>query len=52
MALGNLQPATGNQRGLPWSAWHGLYFIVITEAAMLKQVEPFWSWYTPIAWTG
>jgi hypothetical protein len=52
MALGNLQSATGNQRGLPWSAWLGLAIIAISEAAMLKHIEPFWSWHTPIAWTG
>ncbi|NUR53160.1 MAG: hypothetical protein HOQ29_01820 [Acidobacteria bacterium] len=26
--------------------------MAVSEAAMLAQVEPFWSWHTPIAWTG
>jgi hypothetical protein len=26
--------------------------MAISEAAMLRRVEPFWSWHTPIAWTG
>jgi hypothetical protein len=42
---------TGARR-LPWSAWASLGIIVISEAAMLAHVEPFWSWHTPIAWTG
>ena len=32
--------------------WIGLAIMVVSEAATLKQVEPFWSWNTPIAWTG
>jgi len=39
-------------RRLPGSAWLGLAAIVISEAGMLARVEPFWSWHTPIAWTG
>jgi hypothetical protein len=30
----------------------GLVAIVASEIGMLLQVEPFWSWHTPIAWTG
>ena len=26
--------------------------IAVSEAGMLARVEPFWSWHTPIAWTG
>lgn len=26
--------------------------MLLSEALMLLQVEPFWSWHTPIAWTG
>ena len=26
--------------------------MAISEAGMLARVEPFWSWHTPIAWTG
>ena len=30
----------------------GLFVIVASEIGMLLKVEPFWSWHTPIAWTG
>ena len=26
--------------------------MVLSEAGMLAKIEPFWSWHTPIAWTG
>jgi hypothetical protein len=26
--------------------------MIVTEAATIAQIEPFWSWNTPIAWTG
>ena len=42
----------GQHRRLPFSAWLGLAVIAISEAGMLARVEPFWSWHTPIAWTG
>jgi hypothetical protein len=42
----------GPQRRLPFSAWLGLAVMAISEAGMLARVEPFWSWHTPIAWTG
>jgi len=34
------------------TAWIGLAVMVISEAATIARVEPFWSWNTPIAWTG
>jgi hypothetical protein len=34
------------------TAWAGLTVMVASEAATLAHVEPFWSWNTPIAWTG
>jgi hypothetical protein len=40
------------ERRLPRSAWIGLAIIAISEAGMLARIEPFWSWHTPIAWTG
>lgn len=40
------------KRRLPLYAWIGLAIMAISEAAMLAKVEPFWSWHTPIAWTG
>ena len=32
--------------------WVGLLILAVSEAAMLAQVEPFWTWHTPFAWTG
>ena len=34
------------------SAAAGLLIMVVSEAATLAHIEPFWSWNTPIAWTG
>jgi hypothetical protein len=39
-------------RRLPISGFVGLAIIAISEAGMLARIEPFWSWHTPIAWTG
>lgn len=44
--------AVSARRALPLSAWLGLAIIAISEAGMLGRLEPFWSWHTPIAWTG
>jgi hypothetical protein len=30
----------------------GLAIMIVSEAATLAKIEPFWSWNTPIAWTG
>src|SRR5436190_347031 len=30
----------------------GLAVMVVSEAAAIVHIEPFWSWNTPIAWTG
>ena len=30
----------------------GMVVIVASELGMLLRLEPFWSWHTPIAWTG
>jgi hypothetical protein len=30
----------------------GLLVMIVSEAATLAHIEPFWSWNTPIAWTG
>src|SRR5215471_6369010 len=45
-------PSAAGNRQLPRSAWLGLGIMVISEAAMLAHVEPFWSWHTPVVWTG
>jgi len=37
---------------LPAYSAVGFVTMVVSEALMLLQVEPFWSWHTPIAWTG
>ena len=39
-------------RRVPLYAWIGLAVMAISETAMLAKIEPFWSWHTPIAWTG
>jgi hypothetical protein len=33
-------------------AWFGLFVMILSEAGTLARIEPFWSWNTPIAWTG
>ena len=33
-------------------SWIGLGVMIGSEAATLARMEPFWSWNTPIAWTG
>ncbi|MGH9315020.1 MAG: hypothetical protein ACRD1S_17685 [Vicinamibacterales bacterium] len=37
---------------MPAYGWIGLVVLLVSEAAMLARVEPFWTWHTPIAWTG
>jgi hypothetical protein len=32
--------------------WFGLAVMIVSEAATLARIEPFWSWNTPIVWTG
>ncbi|HEY3045482.1 MAG TPA: hypothetical protein VGJ39_15735 [Vicinamibacterales bacterium] len=34
------------------TAWIGLAVMVVSQTATLARIEPFWSWNTPIAWTG
>jgi hypothetical protein len=33
-------------------SWAGLLILVASEMGMLARLEPFWTWHTPIAWTG
>jgi len=47
-----VQTADWRHRHLPASAWLGLAIIAISEVGMFARIEPFWSWHTPIAWTG
>jgi hypothetical protein len=37
---------------LPFYSLAGLATMAISELAMLRQVEPFWTWHTPLSWTG
>jgi hypothetical protein len=37
---------------LPRYSVLGILIMALSEIGMLLQVEPFWSWHTPIAWTG
>jgi hypothetical protein len=30
----------------------GAVIMLVSQVLMLRQVEPFWSWHTPFAWTG
>lgn len=39
-------------RSLPAYGWIGVLIVAVSETGMLAHVEPFWSWHTPIAWTG
>ncbi len=39
-------------KALPAYSAAGLAIMVLSEILMLLRVEPFWSWHTPIAWTG
>jgi hypothetical protein len=34
------------------AAWVGLAIMIGSQAATFARIEPFWSWNTPIAWTG
>jgi len=37
---------------MPLYAYLGVAFLAISELGMAFRIEPFWSWHTPIAWTG
>jgi hypothetical protein len=39
-------------RRLPAYGWAGLLVMIVSEVGELRRLEPFWSWHTPIAWTG
>jgi hypothetical protein len=39
-------------RAVPRRAWIGLLVMAVSEAGALARIEPFYSWHTPIAWTG
>ena len=38
--------------GLPKHAIIGAIVLAVSELGMFARVEPFWTWHTPIAWTG
>jgi hypothetical protein len=37
---------------MPFYSYLGIAFLAISELGMAFRIEPFWSWHTPIAWTG
>ncbi len=37
---------------VPASAWIGLAIVAVSQTCVFLHLEPFWSWHTPIAWTG
>jgi hypothetical protein len=37
---------------MPVHAVIGIIVLAVSETGMLMQVEPFWTWHTPFAWTG
>ena len=39
-------------RALPVYAWAGMLVMVVSEAGMFAKLEPFYTFHTPIAWTG
>jgi hypothetical protein len=39
-------------RPMPTRAWLGLLIVIVSESATLAGIQPFFSWNTPIAWTG
>jgi len=39
-------------KNLPRYALFGLAIMAVSEVLMLLRIEPFWSWHTPMAWTG
>lgn len=39
-------------RPLPPRLWVGLAVMLVSTMAMFARIEPFYSWHTPIAWTG
>ncbi len=41
-----------SMRRLPAYAWVGLAVMAASEVAMLARVEPFYTFHTPIVWTG
>jgi hypothetical protein len=39
-------------RSLPYYSWVGAAVMLISQIGMMARVGPFYSWHTPIAWTG
>ena len=37
---------------MPFYSWIGFAILALSEAGMLLRIEPFWTWHTPIAWSG
>lgn len=39
-------------QSMPAHGWFGLAIIAVAEVLMFQKVEPVYSWFTPIVWTG
>ncbi len=39
-------------RKLPFYGWFGLLVMIVSQIGVLRRIEPFYHWHTPIAWTG
>lgn len=48
----NVEMGPDPVRGFPSYGFLGALVVVVSGVGMLRHVEPFWSWHTPIAWTG
>jgi hypothetical protein len=39
-------------RKIPLYGWFGLLVMVVSQIGVLRRIEPFYHWHTPLAWTG
>jgi hypothetical protein len=35
-----------------WYGWLGLAWMIVAEILMIRKIQPVYSWFTPIMWTG
>ena len=52
--FGDLKDSSNTPPNTPWfdDPFLAPVLMIVSEAATLAHIEPFWSWNTPIAWTG
>jgi hypothetical protein len=48
----DLTSSSGVLRSFPLYGWVGLFIMLLSGGAMLARIPPFFTWHTPIAWTG